>query len=48
MNGRVEMQWSSAWGGYLWVGDFNGYGEDLLDYIKRQHWMARIGYSIAR
>ncbi len=39
---------SSAWGGYLWAGYFNGYGEDLLDYNKRQHWMARIGYSIAR
>lgn len=38
----------SAWGGYLWVGYFNGYGEDLLDYNNRQHWMARIGYSIAR
>lgn len=39
---------SSAWGGYLWVGYFNGYGEDLLDYNVRQHWIARIGYSIAR
>ncbi|MDR8401878.1 Outer membrane phospholipase A [Paraburkholderia dioscoreae] len=38
----------SAWGGYIWVGYFNGYGEDLLDYNNRQHWMARIGYSIAR
>jgi outer membrane phospholipase A len=38
----------SAWGGYLWVGYFNGYGEDLLDYNLRQHWIARIGYSIAR
>ncbi|MEZ2306481.1 phospholipase A [Paraburkholderia sp. RCC_158] len=38
----------SAWGGYLWIGYFNGYGEDLLDYNNRQHWMARIGYSIAR
>jgi outer membrane phospholipase A len=38
----------SAWGGYVWVGYFNGYGEDLLDYNNRQHWMARIGYSIAR
>ncbi|WP_240766746.1 phospholipase A [Paraburkholderia flava] len=38
----------SAWGGYLWVGYFNGYGEDILDYNNRQHWIARIGYSIAR
>ncbi|RKR45355.1 phospholipase A [Paraburkholderia sp. BL17N1] len=38
----------SAWGGYVWVGYFNGYGEDLLDYNNRQHWIARIGYSIAR
>lgn len=38
----------SAWGGYVWVGYFNGYGEDLLDYNNRQHWMARIGYSISR
>jgi len=38
----------SAWGGYLWVGYFNGYGEDILDYSQRQHWIARIGYSIAR
>ncbi|QGZ67044.1 phospholipase A [Paraburkholderia acidisoli] len=38
----------SKWGGYLWVGYFNGYGEDLLDYNQRQHWIARIGYSIAR
>ncbi|CAM2159566.1 phospholipase A1/A2 [Paraburkholderia tropica] len=39
---------SSKWGGYLWIGYFNGYGEDLLDYNQRQHWVARIGYSIAR
>jgi outer membrane phospholipase A len=38
----------SAWGGYLWVGYFNGYGEDILDYNQRNHWIARIGYSIAR
>ena len=38
----------SAWGGYLWLGYFNGYGEDILDYNQRQHWIARIGYSIAR
>ncbi|MDE1184114.1 phospholipase A [Paraburkholderia sp.] len=36
------------WGGYLWVGYFNGYGEDILDYNQRQHWIARIGYSISR
>ncbi len=39
---------NSAWGGYLWVGYFNGYGEDILDYNQRNHWIARIGYSIAR
>ncbi|WP_323118690.1 phospholipase A [Burkholderia alba] len=38
----------SAWGGYLWIGYFNGYGEDLLDYNRRQHWIARVGVSIAR
>ena len=38
----------SAWGGYVWVGYFNGYGEDILDYNNRQHWVARIGYSISR
>ncbi len=38
----------SRWGGYLWFSYFNGYGEDLLDYNNRQHWVARIGYSIAR
>jgi outer membrane phospholipase A len=38
----------SAWGGYLWIGYFNGYGEDILDYNQRHHWIARIGYSIAR
>jgi outer membrane phospholipase A len=25
----------SARGGYLWVGYFNGYGEDILDYNNR-------------
>jgi outer membrane phospholipase A len=44
----AKLLGSSAWGGYLWVGYFNGYGEDLLDYNTRQHWIARIGYSIAR
>ena len=38
----------SAWGGYLFVSYFNGYGEDILDYNQRNHWIARIGYSIAR
>jgi outer membrane phospholipase A len=44
----AKLLGSSAWGGYLWIGYFNGYGEDILDYNRRQHWMARIGYSIAR
>jgi outer membrane phospholipase A len=35
-------------GGYLWLGYFNGYGEDMLDYNQRHHWMARIGYSFTR
>lgn len=38
----------SAWGGYLFASYFNGYGEDILDYNQRHHWIARIGYSIAR
>ncbi|MEK6347550.1 MAG: phospholipase A [Burkholderia sp.] len=38
----------NAWGGYVWIGYFNGYGEDLLDYNQRQHWIARVGVSIAR
>jgi outer membrane phospholipase A len=38
----------NAWGGFLWIGYFNGYGEDILDYNQRQHWIARIGYSVAR
>jgi outer membrane phospholipase A len=38
----------SAWGGYLFVSYFNGYGEDILDYNQRRHWIARIGYSITR
>jgi outer membrane phospholipase A len=44
----AKLLGNSAWGGYLWLGYFNGYGEDLLDYNVRQHWIARIGYSIAR
>ncbi|WP_235838019.1 phospholipase A [Chitinasiproducens palmae] len=55
-NGSVDAQLTyplqkllgGAWGGYLWLGYFNGYGEDLLDYNGRQHWNVRIGYSIAR
>ncbi|WP_429444785.1 phospholipase A [Paraburkholderia sp. WC7.3g] len=38
---------NSRWGGYLWLGFFSGYGEDLLDY-NQHRWMARIGYSITR
>jgi outer membrane phospholipase A len=38
---------NSAWGGYLWVGFFTGYGEDILDY-NQHRWIARIGYSITR
>lgn len=55
-NGSVDSQLTyplakflgSAWGGYLWVGYFNGYGEDILDYNQRHHWIARVGYSISR
>lgn len=36
------------WGGYLFVSHFDGYGEHILDYNQRHHWIARIGYSIAR
>jgi len=38
---------NNAWGGYLWVGYFNGYGEDILDYNKHR-WMARIGFAVSR
>lgn len=38
---------SSAWGGYIWVGYFNGYGEDILDYNKHR-WIARIGFAVSR
>lgn len=38
---------NSSWGGFLWVGYFTGYGEDILDY-NQHRWIARIGYSIAR
>ncbi|RAR65755.1 outer membrane phospholipase A [Paraburkholderia unamae] len=37
----------NAWGGYLWVGYFNGYGEDLLDY-NQHRWSARIGFAVSR
>ena len=33
--------------GYLWIGYFNGYGEDILDYNKHR-WVARVGFSISR
>lgn len=53
--GSVDLQFtyplaklfSSAWGGYLWVGFFSGYGEDILDYNVHRN-IARIGYSITR
>lgn len=38
---------NSSWGGFLWVGYFTGYGEDILDY-NQHRWIARIGYSITR
>jgi outer membrane phospholipase A len=38
---------NSSWGGYLWVGFFTGYGEDILDY-NQHRWIARIGYAITR
>ncbi|WP_185218928.1 phospholipase A [Paraburkholderia dinghuensis] len=38
---------SSAWGGYLFLNYFNGYGEDLLDYNKHR-WAARIGFAVSR
>jgi outer membrane phospholipase A len=38
----------SAFGGYLLVEYFNGYGEDILDYNQRNHWIARVGYAITR
>ncbi|MEX3859545.1 MULTISPECIES: hypothetical protein [Paraburkholderia] len=33
--------------GYVWLGFFSGYGEDILDY-NQHRWIARIGYSITR
>jgi outer membrane phospholipase A len=38
---------SNAWGGYLWIGYFNGYGEDILDY-NQHRWIARIGFAVSR
>ncbi|WP_346778292.1 phospholipase A [Paraburkholderia sp. Ac-20342] len=38
---------NNRWGGFLWVGFFTGYGEDILDY-NQHRWIARIGYSITR
>jgi len=37
----------NAWGGYLWLGYFNGYGEDILEY-NQHRWIARVGFSVAR
>lgn len=37
----------SAWGGYLWLGYFNGYGENLLDF-NQHRWAARIGFAVSR
>lgn len=37
----------NAWGGYLWIGYFNGYGEDILDY-NQHRWAARIGFAVSR
>ncbi|WP_241495994.1 phospholipase A [Paraburkholderia monticola] len=53
--GSIETQFTypmaklinSRWGGYLWLGFFSGYGEDLLGY-NQHHWIARIGYSLTR
>ncbi|MGF6732136.1 outer membrane phospholipase A [Paraburkholderia youngii] len=33
--------------GYVWLGFFSGYGENILDY-NQHRWIARIGYSITR
>ncbi|QQC67342.1 phospholipase A [Paraburkholderia ginsengisoli] len=38
---------NSSWGGYIWLGFFTGYGEDILDY-NQHRWIARVGYAITR
>lgn len=53
--GSVDLQFTyplaklinSSWGGFLWIGFFSGYGEDILDYNVHRN-IARIGYSITR
>jgi outer membrane phospholipase A len=37
----------SAWGGYVFLNYFNGYGEDLLTY-NQHRWAARIGFAVSR
>jgi outer membrane phospholipase A len=37
----------SAWGGYIFLNYFNGYGEDLLTY-NQHRWAARIGFALSR
>jgi outer membrane phospholipase A len=44
----VQRLFGGALGGYLSLGYFNGYGQSLLDYNNRQHWIVRVGYSIYR
>jgi outer membrane phospholipase A len=36
-----------AWGGYLVLGYFNGYGEDILGYNEKR-WVARLGFALTR
>lgn len=35
-------------GGYIWLGYFTGYGEDMLDYNRHSRSQVRIGYSVFR
>jgi outer membrane phospholipase A len=35
-------------GGYIWLGYFTGYGEDMLDYNRHSPSQVRIGYSVFR
>lgn len=35
-------------GGYLWLGYFTGYGEDMLDYNRHSRSQVRVGYSVFR